>query len=102
MMKQMAAKPKKAKGSKGGAKPKPGSAKPVVNWSDFKKEQAVEEVKKAEEQVTLDKETRKKMDTEQLLTFCDKLCETKANQVAIVWEILRCVNQGKEAQILNY
>ena len=80
MMKQMAAKPKKAKGSKGGAKPKPGgSAKPLVNWSEFKKEQAVEEVKKAEEQVTLDKETRKKMDIEQLLTFCDNLCETKAN-----------------------
>jgi hypothetical protein len=50
----------------------------------------------------VDKETRKKMDTAQLLSFCDQLQATKATQVATVWEILRCVNQTKEANVLNY
>lgn len=50
----------------------------------------------------VDKETRKKMDTQQLLNFCDEIQSIKARHVQTVWEILRCVNQIKEVNILNY
>ena len=50
----------------------------------------------------MDKETRKRMDTDQVLSYCDSLQATKSRHVAIVWQILRIVNQGKEAEILNY
>jgi len=104
MMKQMAAAGKAKKGgAKGGAAAKggakggkqgPAAAKPAQAQQPAKAEAAQEEV--------VDKETRKKMDTEQLLSFCDQLQASKAKQVAVVWEILRCVNQSKEANILNF
>jgi hypothetical protein len=50
----------------------------------------------------IDKDTRKRMDTNQLLSFCDQLQAIKSLQVQTVWEILRCVNQIKEVNILNY
>ena len=50
----------------------------------------------------INKETRKKMDTQQLLNFCDEIQSIKARHVQTVWEILRCVNQIKEVNILNY
>jgi hypothetical protein len=92
MMKQMAGAGKAKKGGakagaggKGGAKggkPAAAAAKPA--------QQAPKPAPAQEEAV--DKETRRKMDTQQLLAFCDQLQTEKADQVAVVWDILRCVN----------
>lgn len=82
------------KGGKGGAQGKsaassrsaaPAQAKPAPVEEEF-----------------IDKDTRKKMNTQQLLDFCDEIQLIKARHVQTVWEILRCVNQIKEANILNY
>lgn len=96
MMKKMAAAGKAKKGGKPGAKGGKGAPAAKAQAPPAKKE----EPKKEEEVV--DKETRKRMDVEQLLGFCDKLCAVRAKQVQTVWEILRTVNQIKEANLLNY
>lgn len=46
--------------------------------------------------------TRRKIDSEQLLRFCDDIQQTKARHIQMVWEILRIVNQIKEVNVLNY
>lgn len=93
MLKQAASKGKKggkggAKGGKAGAPTKPQAPPP-------KKEEAKQEE-------VVDKETRRRMDTEQLLSFCDQIQQVKARHVQTVWEVLRIVNQIKEVNILNY
>jgi hypothetical protein len=103
MLKKMAA---ASKAKKGGAKPGAAAAgakggKPAA--AATKPVQASQAQKAAPEpEAAVDKETRKRLDTEQLLGYCDKLQATKARHVATVWEILRSVNQIKEANILNY
>lgn len=105
MMQKMAAAGKGKKGGKGGAAAKGGAkgkgaagkaaapAKPAAAAKP-KPAPVVEEV--------VDKETRKKMDTQQLLDFCDQIQKIKAGHVQTVWDILRCVNQIKEVNVMNY
>lgn len=94
LKKMAAAKGKKGAAGKGGAKG--GKAAAPVKKPVVKKEEP-----KPEEEY-IDKETRKKMDIEQMLGFCDEVQAIKARQVQTVWEILRIVNQIKEVNILNY
>lgn len=101
MMKKMAAAGKAKKGGKAGGASKGG--KGGKGAAAAQKPAQVQQPKaeiKAEEAV--DKETRKRMDTEQMLRYCDSLLEYKARHVDTVWTILRCVNQSKEARIMNY
>jgi len=97
MMQKLAA-GKGKKGGKGGAAGKGGaqgkSAAASRSAAQAKPAPVQEEV--------IDKDTRKKMNTQQLLDFCDEIQLIKARHVQTVWEILRCVNQIKEANILNY
>ena len=79
---------------KGGAQGKPAAASRSAAAAQAKPAPVQEEV--------VDKDTRKKMNTHQLLDFCDEIQLIKARHVQTVWEILRCVNQIKEANILNY
>lgn len=88
MMQKLAA-GKGKKGGKGGAQGKSAAAS-----------RSAAQAKPVQEEV--DKDTRKKMNTQQLLDFCDEIQLIKARHVQTVWEILRCVNQIKEANILNY
>ena len=93
MMQKLAA-GKGKKGGKGGAQGKPAAASRSAAAAQAKPAPVQEEV--------VDKDTRKKMNTQQLLDFCDEIQLIKARHVQTVWEILRCVNQIKEANILNY
>ena len=92
MLKKMAAGGGKKKGGdkKGGAK---GGAKAPPK--------AAPAPEKPKEEL-VDKETRKKMDTAQVLSYCDKIQAVKAIHVQAVWKILRTVNQIKEVNLLNY
>jgi hypothetical protein len=92
MLKKMAAGGGKKKGGdkKGGAKGGAKAPAPAPKAA----EKPVEEV--------VDKETRKKMDTAQVLSYCDKIQAVKAIHVQAVWTILRTVNQIKEVNLLNY
>lgn len=83
------------KGGKGGAAGKGGAQGKSAAAS-----RSAAQAKPVQEEV--DKDTRKKMNTQQLLDFCDEIQLIKARHVQTVWEILRCVNQIKEANILNY
>jgi len=94
MMQKLAA-GKGKKGGKGGAAGKGGAQGKSAAAS-----RSAAQAKPVQEEV--DKDTRKKMNTQQLLDFCDEIQLIKARHVQTVWEILRCVNQIKEANILNY
>jgi len=94
-MKQMAAS-KGKKGGKGGAK---GGGKPAAA---AKPQAPPPKKEEAKEEEVVDKETRRRLDTEQLLGFCDQIQQVKARHVQTVWEVLRIVNQVKEVNILNY
>lgn len=96
MMQKLAA-GKGKKGGKGGAAGKGGAQGKSAAAS---RSAAAAQAKPVQEEV--DKDTRKKMNTQQLLDFCDEIQLIKARHVQTVWEILRCVNQIKEANILNY
>lgn len=72
MMKKMAAAGKAKKGGKAGAKGGKGAPAAKAAPPAPKKE----EPKKEEEVV--DSKTKKIMDTEQILGFCDKICDTRA------------------------
>lgn len=102
MMKKMAAAGKGKKGgAKGGAGGK-GAAKPGKGGAAVKPQAPPPKKEEPKQGEVVDKETRKRLDTEQLLNFCDEIQQVKARQVQTVWEILRSVNQMKEVNILNY
>ena len=84
MMKKMqeAANNKKKPAAKGGKDAKP--QKPAQNQPKQKEE--------PEEDQVVDKQTKKKMDLDQFVKFCDFIQEQKAKQVEIVWQVLRVVN----------
>jgi len=102
MMKKMAAAGKGKKGGgKGGAAGK-GGAKGGKAGVAAKPQAPPPKKEEPKQEEVVDKETRKRMDTEQMLSFCDEIQQVKARHVQTVWEILRIVNQMKEVNILNY